>query len=109
MKDFEEPAPDQTSIGRATREDRVYLYCVRSTIRTAAVLDSQELMDALVEDTCLRIAERDRIGRLPSRLHHSARARWRAEGAFLGRETRRLRTATEYTLAQTPAARPEYC
>ncbi len=108
MNEFDGASPERLSPDRASRQDnRVYLSCVKRSVRLAAVLESPHLMAALVQDTCLRIAVGDWFGRLPSRRHPRARARWAAEGAFLRREEQRLTDVTDQVLAETPEARPE--
>ena len=108
MNGFDGPVPERVSPEeRSGLDGRVYLYCVRSTVRLAAALDTPDLMAAVVLDTCLRIAVQDWSGRLPSRLHRRARSRWEAEGAFLHREEQRLAQLTTLALAQARGAGPE--
>lgn len=110
MQEFDGPTPDHlSSDGRSIQDARVYLHCVRSTVRLVAVLESPALMAAVVEDTCLRLAVQDWHGRLPSRRHRRALTRWHAEGAFLCRQAQRLAAVEEQALAETPGARPEAC
>jgi len=106
---FDGQTPERVSPdGRSADQDgRIHLYCVKSTVRLAAALDSPELMAAVAEDTCLSIAVEDWFGRLPSRRHHRARVRWNAEGAFLRRQRQRLAQAMEQAIAEAPEARPE--
>lgn len=104
------PTPERAS--RRSLHDqhgRIHLYCVASTVELAAVLDSPELMAAVVQDACLSFAVQDWFGRLPSHWHHRARVRWNAEGAFLDREKQRLAQVMEQALTATPMARPEDC
>lgn len=110
MKEFDGSAPDHLSSGgRSIQDARIYLYCVRCTVRLVAVLESPALMAAVVEDTCLRIAVQDWHGRLPSRRHRRSLTRWHAEGAFLCRQAQRLGAVAEQALAEAPGARPEPC
>lgn len=107
MNGFDGSTPEQMSPG--SQEGRIYLYCVRSSVRVAAVLESPELMAAVVDDACLRFAMQDWFGRIPPRRHHRDRVRWDAEGAFLRRQKQRLAPVMEQALAQAPAAQPEDC
>lgn len=111
MNRFDGPVPERVSPdGRSAGQDgRIYLYCVKSTVRLAAALDSSELMASVVQDTCLTIAVQDWFSRLPSRWHRRARSRWEAEGAFLQREKQRLAAVMEQAIAEAPGARPEAC
>lgn len=111
MTEFDGSTPERrlSPDGRSAQDARIYLYCVRCTVRLVPVLDSPALMAAVVEDTCLRIAVQDWHGRLPSRRHRGARIRWEAEGAFLCRQAQRLAAVTEQALAATPGARPQEC
>ena len=108
MNEFDGSSPERLSPDWVSRQDnRVYLSCVKRTVRLAAALESPHLMAAVVQDTCLRIAVGDWFGRLPPRRHPRARARWAAEGAFLHREEQRLADVVDQALAETPEARPE--
>ena len=108
MNEFDGPVPERVSSGaRPNLDDRIYVSCVRSTARLAAVLDSPDLMAAVVQDTCLRIAVQDWFGRPPSRRHRRARSRWNAEGAFRHREEQRLAEVLEQALGEAPGAEPE--